>query len=278
MSTAAAPDHLHQPSAPCVLVYAGRERARTFARAVFPRRRGHTIAVRTAADFATAIRSSLVDAVIVDLAAPGDEGWSIAIRAPDFPSTPFFGLLPYRMSDAPALGRAAAAGVADVLHEQVDDAVAREIVVGQSYTTRFARALAVPPAQLALDAPAQLRAWEAIVSGAGRPITTSRLAATLGVTREHLSRNFARGTGANLKRVIDLVRLISAAELSKNPGYDVRDVATVLGFASSSHLAVTAQRIASARPASLASLRTVDLVERFTRGRTRSRVAVKQSL
>ncbi|HSU98131.1 MAG TPA: helix-turn-helix domain-containing protein, partial [Gemmatimonadaceae bacterium] len=103
-------------------------------------------------------------------------------------------------------------------------------------------------------------------------------AAVMGVTREHLSRNFARDRGANLKRVIDLVRLISAAELSKNPGYDVRDVAAVLGFASSSHLAVTTQRIASTRPASLSGLRAVDLVDRFVQGRTRSRVAGKGGL
>jgi transcriptional regulator GlxA family with amidase domain len=109
-------------------------------------------------------------------------------------------------------------------------------------------------------------------------VTTKELATALGVTREHLSRNFAQGKGANLKRVIDLVRLLSAAELSKNPGYDVRDVATVLGFASSSHLAVTTQRIASTRPASLSGLRAIDLIERFTQGRTRSRVAGNEGL
>ena len=72
------------------------------------------------------------------------------------------------------------------------------------------------------------------------------------------------GGAPNLKRVIDLVRLIAAAELAKNPGYDMRDVAEVLGFASSSHLSSTAQRVVGhASPASLARLRAVDLVERF---------------
>ncbi|MDE3216149.1 MAG: hypothetical protein KGO03_07110, partial [Gemmatimonadota bacterium] len=85
------------------------------------------------------------------------------------------------------------------------------------------------------------------------------------------SRTFAAGGAANLKRIIDLVRLVGAAELAKNPGYDVRDVARVLGFASSSHLSSTAQRIAGTRPTSLARLRTVDLVERFNRGHQRSR-------
>ena len=51
-----------------------------------------------------------------------------------------------------------------------------------------------------------------------------------------------------------------------NPGYDVRDVAHVLSFASSSHLSSTAQRIAGTRPASLSRLRTIDLIDRFRSG------------
>ena len=100
---------------------------------------------------------------------------------------------------------------------------------------------------------------------------TSVLAEVLSVTREHLSRSFSAAGAPNLKRVIDLVRLVAAAELSKNPGYDVRDVAQVLGFASSSHLSSTAQRVVGTRPAALARLRTVDLFERFANGHGRSR-------
>jgi len=102
-------------------------------------------------------------------------------------------------------------------------------------------------------------------------VRTQLLADAIGVTREHLSRTFAAAGAPNLKRVIDLVRLISAAELAKNPGYDVRDVAAVLDFASSSHLSSTAQRVVGMKPASLARLRAVDLVERFTKGHGRSR-------
>jgi AraC-like DNA-binding protein len=91
------------------------------------------------------------------------------------------------------------------------------------------------------------------------------------VTREHLSRTFSADGAPNLKRVIDLVRLLSAAELAKNPGYDIRDVAGILDFASSSHLSSTAQRVVGTRPASLARLRSVDLIQRFTRGHGRSR-------
>ena len=82
---------------------------------------------------------------------------------------------------------------------------------------------------------------------------------------EHLSRSFAVGQAPTLKRVIDLVRVLAAAELSKNTGYDVRDVAQVLGFASSSHLSSTTQRLVGARASSLTRLRTVDLLGRFER-------------
>lgn len=266
------------PAFPCVLFYAGRERARAFARSAFPRRRGRTILVRTVDEFGAAIRRELIDAAVIDLAGQGDDHWTIAARASDFPSTPFFGLLPLRTTDAEAVSRSATLGFADVLCEQIDELFARDLVAPHSYSARFARALADAPEALGLTTETQRRTWRAIVQHAGRPVTTTTLALTMGVTREHLSRNFARDRGANLKRVIDLVRLISAAELSKNPGYDVRDVAAVLGFASSSHLAVTTQRIASTRPASLSGLRAVDLVDRFVQGRTRSRVAGQQGL
>ena len=119
--------------------------------------------------------------------------------------------------------------------------------------------------------PLQRATWRYLVERAGRPVRTAALAQCLRVTREHLSRTFAAGGGPNLKRVIDLVRLLAAAELAKNPGYDVRDVARILGFASSSHLSTTAQRIVGTKPASLTRLRPVDLLERFIRGHGRSR-------
>ena len=120
------------------------------------------------------------------------------------------------------------------------------------------------------DVVLSLRA-QAVTTHTMPPVRTAALASEVGVSREHLSRHFSTPGAPNLKRVIDLVRMISAAELAKNPGLDIRDVAKILGFASSSHLAVTAQRVLGTRPASLSRLRTVDLIDRFTQGRTRSR-------
>jgi AraC-like DNA-binding protein len=256
---------------PLVVAHATRERARALVRGAFPRRRARLILTRTPAELDSVFRSSLVDAAIVDLSGGADETWRAAALAREFPSVPFFGLLALRASEAPALAQCAALEFADVLVESVDDAACRDLVLRQGFSARFLAALGEPPAPLALDTPLQQSAWRGIVAWAGRPVRTQVLADALGVTREHLSRTFAAAGAPNLKRVIDLVRLIAAAELAKNPGYDVRDVAAVLDFASSSHLSSTAQRVVGTKPASLARLRAVDLVDRFTKGHRRSR-------
>jgi AraC-like DNA-binding protein len=256
---------------PLIVLYTTRERARTLMRGAFPRRRARLVIARTSDELDSAFRSSLVDAAVVDLSSAGEETWRAAALAREFPSVPFYGLCALRASEAPALAQCAALDFADVLVESVDDAVCRDLVLRHAFSTRFASALSSPPAPLALDTPLQQAAWRGIIAWAGRPVRTQLLADAIGVTREHLSRTFAAAGAPNLKRVIDLVRLIAAAELAKNPGYDVRDVAAVLDFASSSHLSSTAQRVVGTKPASLARLRAVDLVDRFTRGHGRSR-------
>ncbi len=226
---------------------------------------------RTLHDFDAAFRLGLVDAAIVDVGAAHDDTWRVAARAREYPSIPFFGVAALRSAEGPALAQCAAFEFTDVLVDGIDDSAARELVVRQSFSTRFAHALEQPPRALALATPLQQAAWRFVVSHAGRPVRTSVLAESLRVTREHLSRSFAAGSAPNLKRVIDLVRIVAAAELAKNPGYDLRDVAQVLDFASSSHLASTTVRVAGTKPSSLTRLRTVDLVERFVRGHGRSR-------
>jgi len=256
---------------PAIVCYAPRERTRGIIRAAFPRRRARVLVARSPADFEATFRSTLVDAAVVDVGSAHEDTWRVAALAREFPSVPFFGLTALRAAEGPALAQCANCAFADVLVEGVDDQATREIVLELTFSNRFAQALADPPRALALEAPIQGAAWRFIVAHGGRPVRTSTLAQFLGVTREHLSRSFSAGGAPNLKRIIDLVRLLSAAELAKNPGYDLRDVANVLGFASSSHLASTASRVVGTRPASLTRLRTVDLIERFIRGHGRSR-------
>ena len=259
------------PPSPTVLLYTTRDRARVLMRAAFPRRRARLVMARTPDEMDAVFRTTLVDAAIVDLAGASDDTWRAAAMAREFSSIPFFGLTALRASESPALAQCAALDFADVLVESVDDGVARDLVLRHAFSTRFGTALATPPAALGLGTTLQYAAWRGIVSWSGRPVRTQVLADTIGVTREHLSRTFSASGAPNLKRVIDLVRLISAAELSKNPGYDVRDVAAILDFASSSHLSSTAQRVVGMKPASLSRLRAVDLIDRFTKGHGRSR-------
>jgi AraC-like DNA-binding protein len=256
---------------PTLLVHLERERARSLVRGGFPRRRWKIISARSSEEVESVFRRTLVDAALIDLGAPDDNTWKAAAFAAEFPSTPFFGLVPLRPSDAPAVARSAALGFIDVLVDGIDDNAARDLILPHAFSTRFRAALGEPPHVLGLTTPLQRSAWDVIIAHSGRPVTTRELAKTIGLSREHLSRNFARPGAPNLKRVIDLVRLIAAAELAKNPGHDIRDIARILDFASSSHLAVTAQRIFGTRPASLARLRTTDLIDRFAQGRTRSR-------
>jgi AraC-like DNA-binding protein len=260
-----------------IAVVAARDRARSLARAAFPRRRCRLILARTSADLERAFRDSLVDAAVVDCAAPNDDTWRAVALAREFPSAPFFALTPFRPTDGPVVARCAACDVADILVESVDDASLRDLVLPRAFTARFAAALREPPAGLGIDSTLQRDTWRYLVGHGGRTVRTARIAGALGVTREHLSRAFSADGVPNLKRMIDLVRIIAAAELAKNPGYDVADVARVLEFASSSHLSTTAQRVTGTRPVSLARLRGLDLIARFCRGRTRSRTGTRQA-
>ena len=260
------------PPTPCVLAYAPRERARATVRALFSRRQARIVGARSADDCLRTFRTSLVDLVLVDAGSASDALWEVVSLAREFPSTPFVAIAPLRGADAPTLARCVAQDFVDVVVESVDDLSARETLPAYFFSSRFALALDQPPPRLAFSTDVQRATWRRIVAHTGRAVRTEELAASLGVTREHLSRRFAANGAPNLKRVIDLVRLIAAAELAKNPGYDIRDVSNVLGFASSSHLSSTAQRVVGTKPGSLSALRTVDLIERFAHGRGRSRV------
>jgi AraC-like DNA-binding protein len=249
----------------------GRDHARALARAAFPRRRAHLLVVRTADELAAAFRRELIDASLIDLGDAHDDAWRAAELAREFPSAAFFAVTPLRAADAPVMARCAELEFADVLVDGIDDGAARDLVLPATFHARFAAALRDPPPALGLGSALQREAWRCIIAHGGLPVRTETVARAIGVSREHLSRAFACDAAPNVKRVIDLVRLIAAAELAKNPGYDIRDVALVLRFASASHLSTTAQRVVGMRPTSLARLRAVDLVERFAQGRGRSR-------
>lgn len=249
---------------PLVVAYTPRDRTRAWMKRIIGKPPGRLALARTVSEFSGAFRKHVVDAALVDIAAPegGDAAASLAL---EYPSVAFVALTSFRPSDGPTIARCAELEFADVLVEGVDEGVARDVLAERGYSGRFAAALDDPPEVLSLSSSLQLTTWRFIVARAGRPIRTSGVASALGLTREHLSRSFGGGGTPTLKRLIDLVRLLSAAELAKNPGYDVVDVARVLGFSSSAHLSLTAQRLIGRRASSLAAMRGVDVIERFTR-------------
>jgi AraC-like DNA-binding protein len=159
-----------------------------------------------------------------------------------------------------------------VLVEGVDNAVAGEWVAARTAQVARREALADAPRLLRLTDRLQLAAWEEVLRRVGLPTQTGQLAAALRVSREHLSREFGAGGAPNLKRVIDLARAACAADLLGNPGYSVRTVVRILGYASPSHLAGAARRVAGATLQELRGVGPRGVLVRFLKGRTRSRV------
>ena len=261
------------------MVHAPRDRTRVLVRAALPRRHARLTVTRSVPALERRLRSTLVDAVLVDLGAPLGDPLRATALAREFPSIAFLAITPYRPVDAPAIAACVAHEVADVLADAVDDALLGRALVAHGFSSRFAAALDEPPPALRLTSVLQRDAWCCIVQHAGRVVRTRDLARSLAVTREHLSRTFAAGAAASLKRVIDLVRLLAAAELAKNPGFDLRDVARMLGYASTSHLSAAARRLVGRPAGSLARLRGVELIDGFVRaavvsgGRSAGRVS-----
>lgn len=256
-----------------VVAFGARERSRELLKRAFPKRRGRLTFVRSRDDLLAALQGSMVDAVVVDLAQPADEHWAAAALAREFPSIPFFALAALRPADLPAIARVCSQlDFADCVSEGVDDGALRELLLPSTFTVRFATALRGAEARLGLTTDVQQRAWRLVIAHGGRVVRTESLAEALSLTREHLSRRFSLNGAPNLKRVIDLVRLLAASELAKNPGYDLPDISRVLGFASASHLSATCYRLLGVKSGSLARLRPTDLMDRFVKqGRFRSR-------
>lgn len=256
---AAAPD----PAPVLVVAHAPRARTRTLVRAGLNRRSGHLAVTRTVDALEARLRDALVDAVVVDLGAAEGAPLAAAALAREFPSVAFVAVCPYRPVDAPAIARCAQHGVVDVLADGVDDALVRATLGRHGFRARFAFALAEPPPALGLTDPLPRRVWGAIVGRVGSTVRTGELAGALRVTREHLSRAVARTPARSLKRVVDLVRLLAAAELAKNPGYGQAEVARLLRWSSAGALDATCRRLVGRPATSLSRLRAVDLVGRY---------------
>jgi len=188
-----------------------------------------------------------------------------------FPFIPWIALAPFRPDDGPQLLEYHQRQVALVLVDGVDNAVAGELVVRHSAASERRHALADAARVLRLAEPMQREVWAYLMDRVDQPIRTGELAREVGCSREHLSRQFGAGGAPNLKRVIDLTRVASAAMLLRNPGYEAATVSRILRFATASHLSATARRIAGVSTRGLAGLGPRGVLAAFARGKTRSR-------
>lgn len=236
----------------------------------FPRRASRLVPCRGVDAIQDLLSHELVDAVVVnaDLTAPE----RLFRLSRQYPRIPFFAWGGFRPDAGALVAACYRAGLSGVFVAEVDDAVAGELLARRTASAARRRLLADAPARLRLTEPIQRRAFEEVLWRAGAPVVTADVARTLRRSREHLSREFAAGGAPNLKRVIDLLRTVCAADLLGNPGYTVADVAAILRFSSVGHLALAADRIAGVRPAELAGLGPRGVFERFLKGRTRSRI------
>jgi AraC-like DNA-binding protein len=238
-------------------------------RRTLPKGGPSVVSCRTPAALHRLLEKRLIDAVVL---APQPALLSeLSEWRARLPYIPLVAYAPFRPDDGDLL-LACRDAVSSVAVEGVDDPIVGELVIRASITAERRRALAEAPRMLRLTEPLQRAAWDVLIGEVERPIRTSVLANRLRISREHLSRQFGAGGAPNLKRVIDLTRVACAAQLLGNPGYTVPTVVRVLHFASASHLANTARRIANVSSHGLGALGPRGVLAAFVRGNTRSRV------
>jgi AraC-like DNA-binding protein len=232
-------------------------------------RGGLTVAsCRGAAGLARLLESRLVEAIITAPRLANTSGVRQVLAR--FPGVPRLLYAPFRPDDGEVLEGYQRTGVA-VAVEGVDDAVLGDLVGRVCLSAERRRALSDAPRVLRLYEKLQQDVWEYLVVNVAAPVRTDQVAQRFQVSREHLSRQFGAGGAPNLKRVIDLTRIACAAQLLGNPGYTSASVAKILGFASSSHLSDTSQRVAGLPAQKLAAVGPRGVLGVFARGKTRSR-------
>jgi AraC-like DNA-binding protein len=245
--------------------------ALTLLRRALPRGAARVLACRTPDQLRAALQRRLADAVVVS---PRALSLPVLERlAADHPSVPVVALAPFRADDGELLAACAGQLRLPVLVEGVDDAALAELLRRHGAAAERRRLLADAPRLLPLRTPLQRDVWERVLARAHAPLTTRELAESFGVSREHLSRQFALEAAPNLKRVIDLARVATAAHLLQSPAYAPATVAQLLGYASASHLGQSARRVAGVGVRQLGPLGPRGVLVAFTRGRrTRSRL------
>lgn len=225
---------------PPVAALLDRKAAVASLRRALPRRTFPVYTARSADHLVALLYRHQIDAVVVGAEAIR-AGTFDALRR-DFGAMPFVLYLPLRSDDADLVRHAQRERVAAMAIESLDEPVLARLIAAAGLAQRRLDALVPLAAAVDLADPIQQMAWPRIIVDAPAGLPTARLARTLNVRRETLSRRFGAGAAPSLKRAIDAVRLIAAAQLLGNAAFSVRDVARLLGFSSASSLQATARR------------------------------------
>ncbi len=196
---------------------------------------------RTAPAFHRLIEMELVDAAVLGVRAI--QTIDLANLRQEFPSLSIVVYGSIRPDHGVLIRELQSRGVAAFLVDGVDDPVVGEVIARNGYLARRRQELSDLPRRLRLTEDLQLDVLDRLLTRIGRPETTASLAQALDVSREHLSRQFAAGGAPNLKRVIDLLQILAARDLTVNPGYSIARIAQMLGFANESHLRTAIRRV-----------------------------------
>jgi AraC-like DNA-binding protein len=234
-----------------------------------PRGTGPVVACRSVKGMERALGERLLEALVVGTR--GARTMDMASLRARYPSIPLVAYGVFRSDDAELLLAWHRLDVAAVAMQGVDDAVVGDLVMRQSVSARLRAALSDAPRLLRLSEPLQRRAWDLLVASAGRPPRTAEMAKTLGVSREHLSRQFGAGGAPNLKRVADLLTVIAALTLLRNPAFTLTQASRLLGLSTPSHLRAVIRRITGAGAMEALELTEVEVLRRFLRVSGRSR-------
>ena len=226
-------------------------------------------ACRTSAAFFKLIETQFIDAAVLGIRAA--QAIDLGKLRERFPIIPVVVYGPVRSDHGPLLHQLQAHGVVAVAIEGVDDPVVSELVRRSGYLARRRAELAHLPRSLRLTEPLQRRALDRLLAQVGVPLSADGLARGLGISREHLSRQFAAGGAPNLKRVVDLLQLLVVHDLLGCPGYSHSTVAEWLGFSDESHLRVVVRRLTRLPLRDFRSASGAEIQRRFVAAGTRSR-------
>jgi AraC-like DNA-binding protein len=236
-----------------------------------PRGAGRVVACRSLDQVRALLQRRLPEAVVVSPRATP----VAALRAlrEEYPAVPILCYASFRPDDGELLHACAATLHAPVAVEGVDDLRLGDLLHRHGAMGRRRRELSDAPRLLRLKSPLQLQVWELALQQAHTPLRATEIARKLRMSREHLSREFALEAAPNLKRVIDLARVATAAHLLANPAISSATAARLLKFASASHLGSAARRVAGCGAGELGALGPKGVLHAFARGgRGRSRV------